>query len=650
MPNTDIFLGSGASLTFVPETDIYVPISVINTQNVITVATAFSDDYRLVKDLYVGCVIEYYDNGTFTSSHRITANTATTITFSPAISSSITVNTSQDYFHIRGYGAPVPGPGDGSTSIHTAQVLSIKFNSDTKANYDNDSISFGQVPSSDGATSTAYVIGLTNDGSYGGATANLTVDISDADITTAEEVIDVIVAEVAKTGSIHFSASRSGDSLVLTNTFGGTVSQSLSVSDSTNMTKTTTTAGASVTTAATARLLADEWLGILESATFPTTEVEMKQVNLSLGGSRNFTYQYKGIETASGANLGIVANHAAWLYYFLGKCTTISATSATESLAAGDEFTAQTSGATYFDAGAHVETGPIFYRSVGTVICPPILKGSDALANMDKLTVPGESSGNMTNGITYTFAEQDTDNLPSFAIEQVFSKLPSSNTYRTETASADESLNFVKIARGNRVNTLTLSANENEEIKMTLDLNSRAVHSLEQTESYDARRGVTDETTFFNYGSQPTFLEPFFFSRGYFKIFGQQFLKINSLTLTMNNNLQDRRFIGVGNTSIKEGIPAQRTYELQFTGHVTDDKLYTELLSRTGDNTASGEYIELQFEKANGENFNLKFTDYQTSAVNFPIPDDKGPVVVEATVMPRTLQSCTAVSHWILQG
>lgn len=514
MPNTDIFLGSGASLTFVPETDIYVPISAISGQNEITVATDFSDDYRLVNDLYVGCVIEYYDNGTFESSHRITANTHNTITFSPAIPSSITVSTSDDYFHIRGYGAPVPGPSDSTT----------------------------------------------------------------------------------------------------------------------------------------ARLLADEWLGILESATFPTTEVEMKQVNLSLGGSRNFTYQYKGIETASGANLGIVANHAAWLYYFLGKCTTISATSAAESLAAGDEFTAQTSGATYFDSGAHVETGPIFYRSVGTVICPPILKGSDALADMDKLTVPAESSGSMTNGITYTFAEQDTDNLPSFAIEQVFSKLPSSNTYRTETGADDESLNFVQIARGNRVNTLTLTANENEEIKMTLDLNSRAVHSLDQTESYDARRGVTDETSFFNYGSQPTFLEPFFFSRGYFKIFGQQFLKINSLTLTMNNNLQDRRFIGVGNTSIKEGIPAQRTYELQFTGHVTDDKLYTELLSRTGDNTDSGEYIELQFEKANGENFNLKFTDYQTSAVNFPIPDDKGPVVVEATIMPRTLQSCTAVSHWILQG
>jgi len=514
--NTDIFLGSGASLTFVPENDIYVPFASLNgDRNTLTVATAFSNAYSLVNNLYVGCVLEFYDDSESTCSmHRITANDAITITFTPALPASPAAVAGTDYFHIRGYGAPVPAP-----------------------------------------TSTAK------------------------------------------------------------------------------------------------RLLADEWLGILESATFPTTEVEMKQVNLALGGSRNYTYQYKGIETASGANLGIVANHAAWLYYFLGKCTAATGTTATESLAAGDEFTAQTSGAVYIDNGAHVETGPIFYRSIGTTICPPILKGQDALADMDKLTLPTEVSNAITNSISYTFAEQDTDNLPSFAIEQVLSKLPSTNTYRTENVSgAAETKNFVKIARGNRVNTLTLTANENEEIKMTLDLNSRAVHSLEQDELYDARRGVTDETTFFNYGSAPTFLEPFFFSRGYFKIFGQTYLKINTLTLTMNNNLQDRRFIGVGNTSIKEGIPAQRTYELSFTGHVTDDSLYTELVSRSGDNTASDEYIELHFEKANGESFTLKFTDYQVSANNFPIPDDKGPIAVEATVMPRTLQSCTAVTHWILQG
>lgn len=515
--NRDIFLGSGASLTFVPENTLYVPIASIATQDVITVSTAFADDYRLVKNLYVGCVIEYYDNGTYTSSHRITANTHNTITFSPKIASTITVSASDDYFHILSYGAPVP---------------------------------------------------------------------TDQQNTDASAV-----------------------------------------------------------------LLSDQWLGILESATFPTTEVEMKQLNSSLGGSRNFTLQYKGIETASGANLGIVANHAAWLYYFFGKCSTVSATTAAESLAAGDEFTAQTSGAVYIDSGAHVETGPIFYRSVGTVICPPILKGQDALADMDKLTLPTESSGSISNAITYTFNEQDSDNLPSFAIEQVLSKLPSSDTYRTDRTNTDEDKNFVKIARGNRVNTLTITANENEEIKMTMDLNTRVVHNLESDEDYVARRGVTDETSFFNYGSAPTFLEPFFFSSGTFKAFGQEFLKINTMTLTMNNNLQDRRFIGVGSKSIKEGIPAQRTYEITFTGHVTDDKLYTELLNEDENNSTS-QYIELKFTKDNGEEFEMKFTDYYLSANNFPIPDDKGPLVVEGTLMPRTLvtDSCVVKTHWVLQG
>ena len=405
------------------------------------------------------------------------------------------------------------------------------------------------------------------------------------------------------------------------------------------------------------RLLSDQWLGLLESATFPNTEVEMKQMNLSLGGSRNYTYQYKGIETATGGSLGLVANHAAFLYYFFGKCTSITASLDAEAVT--NAFTTGTSGAILVDSGGAtgddttftttIDEGPIFFRTVGTKICPPISPSHEAtLTNIEKLDAPTGTTS-ISKAITYTFAEQDSDLLPSFALEQVFSKLPSSNTYRTNNADADEDTNFVKIARGNRVNSLTLTANENEEIKMTLDLNTRAVHNLQKTEQYDARRGVTDETSFFNYNSTDEFREPIFFSSGYFKVFGQQFLKINSLTLTMSNNLQDRRFIGVGNKSIKEGIPAQRTYELRFTGHVTDDKLYNELLNQV-ENDNTGQYLELQFEKPNGENFNLKFTDYYVSANNFPMADDKGPIVVEATIMPRTLQSCTVKTHWVLQG
>ena len=157
--NTDIFLGSGASVTKVPELDIYFPIQETSgtvttvTANTSTVANVvFGTHFSLVNNLYVGCLFRKYTSGNaLQTTHRITANTATTISFTPSAALS-----SGDYFVIDSYGAPCPAP---------------KINTDKKT------------------------------------------------------------------------------------------------------------------------LLADTWLGIVESLTFPTTEVEMKQTNISLGGSRNFTYQ-----------------------------------------------------------------------------------------------------------------------------------------------------------------------------------------------------------------------------------------------------------------------------------------------------------------------------------------------------------------------
>jgi len=540
--NTDIFLGSGASITFIPENDLFLGVGLKDggsaldgsAQSVIQVNAIFDADFELVTNLYKGCLLERYNTSdVLLSTHRITSNDANSVTISPPASAAST-----DYFVIKAYGAPVPAPVD-----------------------------------------------------------------------TAK------------------------------------------------------------------RLLSDQWLGILESATFPTTEVEMKQSNLSLGGSRNWTYQYKGITSFSGANLGLVANHGAWLYYFLGKCTTL--TCSTDALATAlstdahrqtlahgssdnnsflirsmNESTAEVAAGDDAVIGGIVETGPIFRRTVGTKICPPITPFEASDAQLDfyhKLDRPTGST-TLTKAITYTFDEQDGDLLPSFALEQNLSKLTGTNQYRTNTAAEAEDLNFVKIARGCRVNTLTMTANENEEVKMTMDLSTRNVHSLAQDEVYDARRGVTDETTFINYESSTNAdqtREPFFFSDGTFKLLGSTFLKINSLTLTMNNNLQDRRFLGVGSKDVQESIPAQRTYEISFTGHVTDDALYTALLNDSEDTTQT---IELVFTKSNGETITLKFEDYFISANNFPMTDDKGPIVVEATVMPRTCSLCEVTTHWMLQG
>ena len=65
-------------------------------------------------------------------------------------------------------------------------------------------------------------------------------------------------------------------------------------------------------------LLSDNWLGVVNTFTPPNVEVEMKQLNLAVAGTRNFTHQYKGAETVSGGSLDISLNNGSWLYYALG--------------------------------------------------------------------------------------------------------------------------------------------------------------------------------------------------------------------------------------------------------------------------------------------------------------------------------------------
>lgn len=667
----DIFLGSGASITKVPELDFYCKITTASAGSNKTTFTLHGDitgNFDLVNNLYVGCILKRYNvNDIFQGMHRVTANTNTTISFSPAVATLA----NDDYFVLESYGAPCPAPKDGSGGdTHTAAVTVITFNSDVKTDYDDTAVVFRTLAADGGsATERAVFIDHDNAATYTQHTGSGVVaeaQIHNSSDNTREEYAAIFAIAVDTLDDL--TVTRNGAVVTVTNEHGGangiattitglggsaTTDTGLSI---TSMTVGTTTAAGSTAK----RLLADTWLGIVESLTFPTTEIEMKQTNLSLGNTRNFTYQYKGIETAGAADINLVANHGTWLYYFLGKCTDVDIGNigADNSLS----INAPTGSAPttfvgadnklYIEYDSVSETGPIIHRSVGTVMTPPVNPATETVGALHPLESFSLNGGKLQNAIEYTFAEQDGDLLPSFALEQVLSKLPSTNTFRTNTANDNEDTNFVKIARGCRVNTLTITANENEEVKMTVNANTRNVHTLEKTESYDARRGVTDETSFLNYASIPELREPFFFSDGVFKCFGESFLKINTLTLTMNNNLQDRRFLGVGSKTIQEAIPAQRTYEISFTGHVTDDLLYNELINNTENSVANGNNstIELVFTKSTGENIKLNFQNYFLTANNFPIAEDKGPIVVEATVMPRTCSLCEVTTHWLLQG
>ena len=383
-------------------------------------------------------------------------------------------------------------------------------------------------------------------------------------------------------------------------------------------------------------------------------QIEMKQLNLSLGGSRNFTHQYKGIETASGGNLNLVAHQLTWLYYALGKCTQLSFAGGTNTGQHPTNYhTGTQAHGLYFhgtSSTSHIDEGPFIYRvnSVSGVdhIMPPLMIGDQTVADIDSMSYPVAATGQYA---TYKFEETENSDLPSFSLEYTLSKLTGTNIYATDTDPDAEDLNFVRIARGNRVNTFTLTANENEEVKMTMDLNTAAVTPIPQQTGYEARGGQATNSGLFNFTAQPTHLEPFFFSDGTIEVYGTTFLKITNFTLTINNNLQDKRFVGVGDKGFKEGIPAQRTYEIALTALVTDDTLFTELLDQD-ENNDTAQSIKLVLTKDSGESLTLEFDDYFTSANTWTVPDDKGAVTVEATLMPRTLTNCTLVSHWILQG
>jgi|10_taG_2_1085330.scaffolds.fasta_scaffold00956_2 hypothetical protein len=520
--NEEIFLGSGATLSFVPEVDFYIKKTTATGNVTQIIFHSDQTHFRLIKDLYVGCTIDRYDaSNVLQSTHTITGNSgnstaAATIDFTPQAESTA----ADDYFVIRGYAAPCPAPAQ-DTSIAT--------------------------------------------------------------------------------------------------------------------------------------LNADNSLGLVESATFPNIEVEMRQLNLALGGTRNFTHQFKGIETASGGNINLISNQGHWLYYALGKCSTTTVPAGIRSAATSGGFSApfdvaSADQATFLhEDTAHIEDGPIFYRTIGTEIVPPLMPTDTTVGQLISLSALSVSNFE-SNFITYIINEQDTAKLPSFALEQSISKLESTNTYKTDIDSAaTESHTFVRVARGNRINTLTLTANENEEVKMTMDLNTSAVTELDIDEEMYARRNQEVENFSNRKGAQSGHLEPFFFTDGTITIYNQQLLKITNLTLTINNNIQDKRFVGMQDRGIKQGIPAQRTYELSFTALVTDDKLFREFIRSDEETTYD---ITLQFDKSNGEQIKLEFENYFTNAANWTIPEDKGPVTVEATVMPRGLKTngCTIITHAALMG
>ena len=686
-------MDSGAMVSMIPEMDLYLGdfngiAAASNNQRVITLNSVFTTQFNLVADLYVGCYLRIHQNNvtnTLIDRVMIQSNSATTITVNDSLDSVITSTPTSYYGIIEHFGAPVPAPkASSSGTTHTAQVLSVQFKSDTAADYEDVGIIFGTLQSA-GGTEDDVGIFLTTDGTYGntGSLAgqtedDITVNIGNSELTTAEEYIDAVIAQVNLTAGIDFTATRSGDSLILTNTFGGAITRtagcddggsdstigSLDIKSTSIIELSTTTAGATVTGAGTnPRLLSDSWLGLTDSVSIPSTSIETKGIPISTG-SRSMVYQFKGMETTSGGNFSVTANNFSWLYYAFGnkEITTVSNESAVTMDSDGEIKTTGLSGTNFIRDTDATTVG--FSRVEGNVVCPPL----NPQLSQNSVNVKKVDTSTLTNKITYTFSESDSEDLPTFALEYTLKKPDDQLTVAVDAGSqilpsgmdTSKETVYSKIYPGCMVSSLTLDASANQEVKMNVNFETKK--TFVAPTNYDTANGQTDVKNFVNFGSpqggitneDEELLRPFFFSDGTISMFGQDYIRIETMSLEINNSLTPKRFVGKYDKTSQFHFPGQRTYNLSFSGLVTDSAVFdalreTQAFSLNG---TDGNQITLRFTKdlATDETLEMVFKDYMVTTAEFPLTNDKGPITVNWTIVPLKLHSCTHTTNWIIQG
>lgn len=693
MVNSEIWMASGATVSMIPEQEINlgtfsaIGAKTTGNQRVITLNTTFTGNFTLLTNLYRGCYLNIYKDSddSFTDRVLINSNTGTTLTVNNSLSFLSTdaalADASAYYGVIEQFGSPVPAPQvTASTNEYTKQVISVQFKSDTKADYNDVGIIFGTVDAESASPNQEDVgIFFTSDGTFANAALllaatefDITVDISNPQLTTAEEFIDAAIQQINLTSGIDFSAIRDGDKLVITNTYGGAITRtagtddggadsaidSLDTADTTKIELTVTTVGATSATG-NPRLLSDSWLGLATAVTVPVTNVTVEQMNLVAGGTRDFHYQYKSLEETSGGSLTLTANSFWPLYYALGRKTISTESSAETTLTPSSQFALATGTGTGFIYSTSKDK---IHRTDGTKICPP-LGTDDALTGYRKI-----NSNDVENDmITYVFSEENGHQLPSFALEYTLKK--GSNLTTVEVDDNKENV-YTKIYPGTVVGSLSLDATADGPVSMNVSLAHKNTFVVAPSTNYETFNGVTDVKNFTNYrGREGTnsilggsgtdtdadteaLMRPYFFADGTISLFGQDYIRIASMTLSIDNQLTAQRYFGRYDKNSQNHLNGQRTYNLSFTGHVTDAQVFDELQSQltTALTDAHGSRIVLRFTKDNGEELEMIFKDYMVTSATFPTNNDRGPIMVDWVIQPLQLESCTHTTYWAIQG
>ncbi len=386
------------------------------------------------------------------------------------------------------------------------------------------------------------------------------------------------------------------------------------------------------------KLLSDNWLGLVNSFTPPSVDVQTTQLPLMGGNTRNLALQYKGAETVSGGSLDLSMNNGSWLYYALGKVSSLS-----NSNGSSDDWDSSTTNKFIYNSG-----GVGISRVIATGIeYPPLPTTNDTVeGTLSNLTAYDEVAS--SDVLTYTFDESNGASLPSFGLDVSYRKAGVSASTAVDNLTPHENM-YSRIFTGCQVNTLSLNFTEGEELKTNLSLVTRRAYDVvtDDDNDYIPHNGKLNPSDLQNFSATASDNYPFMFSDGSLKVFSETYARVKSGSITINNNITPQRFIG--NTSrqvMNEHIPAQRTYEIQMSVLITDTKLWDELRG----NTESSGDIEINFTKdtATGEFIKLKLTDFIITNVDIPFPEDKGAIEASFTASARTLSNAQYKGKWAL--
>jgi len=270
--------------------------------------------------------------------------------------------------------------------------------------------------------------------------------------------------------------------------------------------------------------------------------------------------------------------------------------------------------------------------------------------------------------------------VPSFTIESSLrtrnsGSFNASGGSEAAPGSASDNKQLTRIWRGCKVKDFSLAADADAEVKLSINFDALYCYTdtgrLEEPDKgdrYSAHRMFENIANGKKQrkvaGIAPNTEKPYFFYNGSVSAFGANIAQITNFNLTGNNNIENmltirgsgfnesRNSLGQsleqvpfgGSRSPNLSIEKQVEYECKLSLIVSDPLLWHEY--RTNRTHGHTEPITLTLTKAGAhsdrEKVIIVIDDYIISEAPLPIPEDKGPIKSDMTIMPKHVR---VISH-----